>query len=196
MMKEEEIQDPECNSERWWELAAKHPLEAMSSALFLLLTLESPARWEQLQRENIGDWVDQAVGRLPFRNRHLFAADCAEHVLSLYERQYPNDRRVRDTIEARRRYANGQISDAEWEAAREVATAAAHDANDSSSGIYSGYAAVASAWSVALAAARSIHVHYLAADAAAYASDDVATYYTERLWQWERVQRYLRGEIK
>ena len=169
----EEILDPECNSERWWKLAKDYPLDAMASALYFLLTLESPERWEQLQKENIGDWVKLAVERLPFRERELFAADCAERVLHLYERECPGDTRVREVIEARRRYALGLISQEEWEAAREVTVAAAR----------STYAYVAYA---AAAAARSADA------AAAYAS----ARYAERVWQWGRAQQYLRGEAK
>ena len=117
----EEIQNPECDSERWWALAARHPLEAMASALYWMLTLESPERWEKMQRENIGDWLYQATKRLRFRESELFASDCAERVLHLYDREFPGDTRVRDASAAE---------------------------------------------------------------------------YKERLWQWERVQQYLRGEIQ
>ena len=78
----------------------------------------------------------------------LFACDCAESVLHLYEKEYPNDTRVRDCIEAARKYAVGEIdlklleevSDATWDAARAArdaaraaivaARAAARDARD------------------------------------------------------------------
>jgi hypothetical protein len=39
----------------------------------------------------------------------LFAADCAESVLHIYEKQYPNDDRPRKAIQAARDYANGVI---------------------------------------------------------------------------------------
>jgi hypothetical protein len=39
----------------------------------------------------------------------LFAADCAESVLHVYEKQYPNDYRPRKAIQAARDYANGVI---------------------------------------------------------------------------------------
>jgi hypothetical protein len=39
----------------------------------------------------------------------LFAADCAESVLHIYEEQYPNDDRPRKAIQAARDYANGVI---------------------------------------------------------------------------------------
>ena len=65
----------------------------------------------------------------------LFAADCADMVLHIYEKQYPNDDRPRKAIQAVRDYANGLISAEElaaaraaaWDAARDAARAAARD---------------------------------------------------------------------
>lgn len=39
----------------------------------------------------------------------LWAADCAEHVLHLFARQEPEDRRPRDAIEAARAWARGEL---------------------------------------------------------------------------------------
>ena len=58
------------------------------------------------------------------KDLRLFAADCAEHVLHLFERDYPNDDRPRKAIQAARDFAEGRISDA----AREAAGAAAWEA--------------------------------------------------------------------
>jgi len=57
----------------------------------------------------------------------LFAADCAESVLHIYEDKYPGDDRHRKAIQAARDYANGLIDaaagdaagDAAWDAERE-----------------------------------------------------------------------------
>jgi len=54
----------------------------------------------------------------------LFAADCAESVLHIYEKQYPNDDRPRKAIQAARDYANGVIGKDELAAARAAAWAA------------------------------------------------------------------------
>lgn len=56
----------------------------------------------------------------------LFACDCAESVLSIFEKHYPNDDRPRKSIEVARKYANGEASMDElhiprvqaWEAAK------------------------------------------------------------------------------
>ena len=58
------------------------------------------------------------------REIRLFAADCAESVLHIYEDAHPNDDRPRKAIEAARRYANGEISEEELEEVR-MATRAA-----------------------------------------------------------------------
>jgi hypothetical protein len=71
----------------------------------------------------------------------LFAADCAESVLHIYEKQYPNDDRPRKAIQAARDYANGVIGTHELAAARDDAWAAAWAA------------ARAAAWDAARAAA-------------------------------------------
>jgi len=66
----------------------------------------------------------------------LFAADCAELVLHIFENRYPNDDCPRKAIQAARDYANGVIDkyelaaarDAAWDAARAAARDAAWDA--------------------------------------------------------------------
>ena len=64
------------------------------------------------------------------KNARLFAADCAEHVLPIFEKQYPNDDRPRKAIYAARDFATGKISekelmeaaDAAWDGEREWQT--------------------------------------------------------------------------
>ncbi len=64
------------------------------------------------------------VGTTTEQNLRLFAADCAEDVLDLFEDLRPNDTRPREAIEAVRRFARGEID----AAARAAAGAAAGDA--------------------------------------------------------------------
>jgi len=47
----------------------------------------------------------------------LFAADCAEAVLPLFEAQHPNDKRPREAIQSARDFSNGKITAAAWDAA-------------------------------------------------------------------------------
>ncbi len=73
------------------------------------------------------------------RELRIFACDCAEHVLHIYEEQYPGDKRPRHAIEVARRFISGKATDAELTAARAAAYAAARAA---------AYAAARAAWAV------------------------------------------------
>jgi hypothetical protein len=54
------------------------------------------------------------------KSARLFACDCAERVLDIFERAFPNDDRPRNAIQTARRYANGKATHVElktaWEA--------------------------------------------------------------------------------
>ena len=78
----------------------------------------------------------------------LFSADCAEMVLHIYEKQYPNDDIPRKAIQAARDYANGLIS-AEELAAASAAAWAAWDA------AWAASAAARAAWDAAWAASAA-----------------------------------------
>ena len=101
----------------------------------------------------------------------LFAADCAEMVLPIYEKHYPDDNRPRLAIQAARDYANGLITleelsaarvaaraaawAAAWDAARAAAWDAARDAAWDAASAAAWDAARAAAWDAARAAARA-----------------------------------------
>jgi hypothetical protein len=109
----------------------------------------------------------------------LFAADCAESVLHIYEKQYPNDDRPRKAIQAARDYANGVVDkdelDAAWSAAWD-AVAAAGDA------WYAGAAARSAARAAAGAAARAAGAALDAAGDAGAAARDA---------KWQEIERLL-----
>ena len=102
------------------------------------------------------------------REKRLFACDCAEHVLHLYEEKYPDDDRPRKAIEVSRRYADGEATsdelvaaaaDAAWAAraawvAADAAAARAVDAAaaDAAARAAAWHAARAAAWAAAAAA--------------------------------------------
>ncbi len=70
---------------------------------------------------HLNRWDDKTI--------RLFAADCAEHVLPLYESKVPLDDRPRQAIEAARALARGEIdADAADAAASAAAYVSAHDA--------------------------------------------------------------------
>ena len=58
------------------------------------------------------------------KTARLFAADCAEHILFLFEEKYPGDDRPQRAIAAARLFANKKITRVKWAAARAAAGAA------------------------------------------------------------------------
>ena len=59
------------------------------------------------------------------RIARLFACDCAEDVLPIFEKQYPEDSKPRKAIDIARLYANGKATKEELSAARSAAWSAA-----------------------------------------------------------------------
>jgi hypothetical protein len=117
----------------------------------------------------------------------LFAADCAERVLPIFETHYPADQRPRLAIEAARQFALGQIGEAAEKAAGDAAGYAAWDA--------AGYAAKAVAWAAAWAAFgyASGHASGYAAGCAARAAAWDETWAAGTQWQTKRLIAYLHG---
>ena len=90
--------------------------EADDEVLELRTILESNGINDTIWAFRAVEWKDKEI--------RLFAADCAELVLHVYEKQYPRDNRPRKSIQAARDYANGLISEEELHAARNAAKAA------------------------------------------------------------------------
>ena len=116
----------------------------------------------RLLRQCVG-WNERTV--------RLFACDCAEHVLPLFERWWPNDTRPRNCILLARRYADGQTTRQELAAAWAAA----------------GDAARAAAWAAAGDAARAA-ARAAAGDAARAAAGDA-----ELEWQTTTLLQYVEG---
>ena len=55
------------------------------------------------------------------RTARVFACDCAERVLHIFETERPDDKRPRNAIDVSRRYAEGQATKEELDAARAAA---------------------------------------------------------------------------
>jgi len=126
----------------------------------------------------IKNWNDK-TGR-------LFAADCAEHVLHIYEKSYPNDFRSRNAIQAARDFANGKIT-------RQALTAARGGGDATWATWAAGAAQEATgdaAWAVrdAAWAARAARAAWEAARAARDARD------VEKKWQLKKLAEYLGRE--
>lgn len=130
----------------------------------------------------------------------LLACDYAEHVLSIWEAEYPDDNRPRKAIETARRYVNGEATDDElttaWAAAETAAWAVARDISDAAwNAVWDAIRAAASdvvwnvTWDVPCAARDA------AADAAGDAAGDAAkdiAWNTECKWQEERLREMLK----
>jgi hypothetical protein len=170
--------------------AAKHLYEVEVRGEVLPADDKVVARQARVLRK-VDTWND--------RNLRLFACDCAERVLPLFEKDHPNDNRPRAAIETARRFANGQATWEEldaaraavaaawaaWDAARAAAWAAAWDA--------AWDAAKAAAWDAAGAAAGDAawDAAWDAVDARDAAWD--AARDDERDWQLQRLAAYLDG---
>ena len=120
--------------------------------------------WTRLQRPDWMLWLAENRGvELDESKLRLFACDCAEQALPLYERDYPDDKRPRQAIAVARRFANGEATREElaaaWDAAKAAAWAAAWAAGDAAkaaawaAGDAAKAAARAAAWDAAMAAA-------------------------------------------
>ena len=88
--------------------------------------------WKECER---GDWMlwlcGTKKGKKGWPSQEeivLVECDCAELVLPIYEKQYPNDSRIRDCIETTRQWAKGEATEAEREAATWAAARAAWEA--------------------------------------------------------------------
>ena len=121
--------------------------------------------WAECERP---DWMLWLVGKMadeggwPDKKKVvLLAADIAESVLPIFEKEYPKDGRPRNAIEAARGWADGKVALKDVRAAAAYAAAAAADA----------YAAAYAAAAAAAAAAA-----YAAADADADAAAAAAAY--------------------
>jgi hypothetical protein len=134
----------------------------------------------------------------------LLACDFAEHVLPIYERAYPNDKRPRQAIETSRRYTYGHATAEELVAALAAAWAAREAAGGGSWGGCLGGAAWAAraaygaagggSWGGCLGAAWAAWAATRAAgDAAAWAAREAARE-AEREWQLGCFARELMGE--
>ena len=101
-----------------------------------------------LESNGIDDalWALRAVDGFE-KEKRLMACDFAESVLSIYEKEYPNDDRPRNAIQAARDYANGLISEDDLDAAAAAsdASAAAWAASDASDA-WAARAAAMAAW--------------------------------------------------
>ena len=180
------IGHPECHTEIWWQLAVNHPFSAIQSPLYPLFLLENPGRWMDLVKKYADIWIRRwCVGsESTYRQRQSFAADCIEHVLPQFEREYPQDLRPRRALAARRRYAAQTIPQEEFSnvceqshrCAEEIIASLREDERSLASGV-----AYAAGWMAPDDAVES-------AAAVRWDNDDLSI--EETLWQWNRLLFY------
>lgn len=125
-----------------------------------------------------------------------WAADCAEHVLTLFEQRYPQDDRPRRTIETAHAWARGEVTVGEARAWALEAHAAARDAADDAARA----AARAAGHAVATAhmadhALRAADYAVDAVKASRSGRDEVLAADRERAWQHERLPEEIRALV-
>ena len=115
--------------------------------------------WEACERVDWMLWLCAKMeGKKGWSTRQqivLVACDCAELVLPIYEKKYPDDKRVRNCIEVTRKWANGKATIEEVRQARRAADDAYAAAADGDAAAAAAYAAYAAADDDAYAAAAA-----------------------------------------
>jgi hypothetical protein len=150
----------------------------------------------KLELKQLREQLKESCGRLPEKEQHLFAADCAERGYFVFKILCSEDQRLPDIIELRRQWANGQASGEDWRAAQNLAHQIAQEVlpthedkpttQDLKTGAsYAAQAAVASPYDAALYAASALFLFYRV----------LSRYGEEIRWQWKRVQQYLQGKV-
>lgn len=137
-------------------------------------------------------------GTLQDADHHLlaiWAADCAQHVLHLFEKMQPNDDRPRRAIESARAWVRGEITMSQSRAAGGHAMAAAREQNGAAR--HAAYAAGQAAVVAHVAAHELGAAAYAikAARAAAPKGEDENAGRLECQWQREQLPDAIRGLV-
>jgi len=120
------------------------------------------------------DWANWTVSRMMNHdNKIRYAIFAAEQVLSIYEKQHPDDAHPRKAIEAAKKYLADK-SEKNKNAANAAANAAYAAAYAANTAAYAAYAAAYAANTAAYAANTAANAAYAAANAAAYAANTAA----------------------
>lgn len=126
----------------------------------------------------------------------LWAADCAEHVLPLFEHERPDDERPRRALDLVRAWARGEITMTESRAAAGHANAAARDLRGAAR--HAAYAAAQAAATAHVAAHELGAAAYAIRAVRAAAGDDAdasATGRRECAWQREQLPDAIRDLV-
>jgi hypothetical protein len=152
---------------------------------------------EEIKKRYLGThqefWI--FFNRDDHKNLALWAADCAEHVLPLFEGKYPQDSRPRNAIRTLREWVNtGEFSMPVIRGASLAAHAAAREIKEGDSAAR--FAARAAGQAVATAHvpthALGSALYAIKAVAAAHPADVQAAVAQEREWQYQQLPEKLR----
>jgi len=176
------VQHPNCPPHLWWMIADKDSATAKSSPAWSRYAQEDPERWSKAERltEDFGT-------ELGARKARLFAADCAMHVLHIFEKYYPADDGPRRAIDAARKFADDRISASELDAAYNVASTSEYKLSHDKFYKSVRYAAGAASSACLRNASQAYHWASLQASNATDNSND------ELQWQRMRKKEYAQG---
>ena len=121
-----------------------------------------------------------------------YAADCATHVLPIFEKKYPKDDRPRKAIQAARKWARSPSEKSAY-AASAASYASSAAASYASSAASAAYDASAAASAAAYAASAAYDASAYAASAAYDASAAAYAASQERAWQTKRLRHYIKA---
>lgn len=95
------------------------------------------------------------------KNRIRFAVYCAEKVLHLFEKEYPDDKRPRQAIQAAKRYMKNMTEENQLAAAYATAYAAAADAADAAASDAAYAAAASDAAYASVASKKELYILFI-----------------------------------
>ncbi len=151
--------------------------------------------WEEDSRSSVKVKHAKRLGEEDHRSLALWAVDCAEHVLHLFEEKHPKDNRPRKAIEAARAWARGEIRCGAARAAALAAHAAARDADEAAARAAARAAGHAAATAHAAVHARAAAAYAVTAVDTTAAAAAAAASARERDWQRRRLPKRLRGPV-
>ena len=130
----------------------------------------------------LNDQINELIRKCEYKTLAIWACDCAEHVIELFEKEYPQDIRPRQAVNACRAWINGEISMYNARRFAFPAHASAREVDDKAACAVA--RACGHAVGTAHVATHAPHCATYSAKAVGYANGDINR---EREWQYERL---------
>ena len=145
--------------------------------------------WEKWQF--LENW--KFLQSLPVPLLSLFAVSCAEHVITTWTKQFPDDQRPPEAIQAAKDFLDGKITEEELREKEEAAWSAASAAGAAAeSARAASRAAAAAAWAVEAAAWAALAVALRSNAAVVKAAEAArATSPSESEWQFQELTKMI-----